>query len=131
MKVDADRIDIVSFQTGRNKRDIRSLQIDYDEEGNEVTDTIQLEDLPDYQLSEEEEEEEEDNLIDDEDSVMQIRDYDVHPPVDVVTEEIVAITTDSSTQEPSPVSEDDKDNEVQPDFDGFNVDKLWEVPDGT
>lgn len=112
-----------------HKRRKRSpIQIDYDEEGNEITDTVQLEDFEEYSQSVDDEVDEENELnnsIDDDvvisDVYSEIEDYDVHPPP-VVTEA-------KSLQEAEEIPLNNRttsENEDTVDIDGFSVDKLWE-----
>ncbi len=98
----------------------------------EITNTIQLEDLPDYHLTEDDEDEDEDLAADlDEDAVISdslvdIEDYDVHPPPVVITHQVDPLPTPSKPYS----NEITEEENPKPEFDGFSVDKLWEVPEG-
>lgn len=115
---------------GGQKRRKRSVsdQIDYDEEGNEIIDTIRLEELEEYSQSVDDEIDEENeisNSIDDDvvisDMYSEIEDYDVHPP-QLVTEAKSLQEAEESPRNNQTKSETDG----AIDIDGFSVDKLWE-----
>lgn len=117
------------FDIGRKKRSV-SDQIDYDEEGNEIVDTIRSEELEDYSQTVDEDEDEDSELsnsIDEDDVVIsdvysEIEDYDVHPPP-VITE----AKTQQEAEENSSVNNQTRlDNQDTVDIDGFSVDNLWE-----
>lgn len=126
------RISLINDQVYKIDRSLRRKRnglVDYDEEGNEITNTIALEDLQEYDESGESDQEE-DNAIDDDDeaiisdSFLEIEDYDVHLP------HVVTVMNSSAENRPDNQTEDDNSLQ-QPDFDGFSVDKLWDVPEGT
>ena len=114
----------------RRKRSSLSNQIDYDEEGNEIVDTVRLEELEEYSQNVDDETDEESELsnsIDDDDVVIsdvysEIEDYDVHPPP--------TVTEAKSLQEAeeSPLNETKSETNGGVEIDGFSVDKLWEGP---
>lgn len=116
----------------RRARSIRFNQIDYDEYGNEITDTINPEEIDNY-LGADEDEDDNDisNQIESEgddddviisDTYVELEDYDIHPPPQ--------ITEAKSPQDILDVSSGNETvgNEVSNglDVDGFPVDKLWE-----
>lgn len=104
-------------------------QIDYDEEGNEIVDTVRLEELEEYSQSVDDEGDEENELsnsIDDDDVVIsdvysEIEDYDVHPP------QLVTEAKSLQEAEHSPINNHStSETKGEVDIDGFSVDKLWE-----
>jgi hypothetical protein len=110
----------------RHKRS--STQVDYDEEGNEIVDTVRLEEMEEYSQSVDDETDEESELsnsIDDDviisDVYSEIDDYDVHPPP-VVTE---AKSLQEAEESPLDNRTSTKIDDTI-DIDGFSVDKLWE-----
>lgn len=113
----------------RRKRSSLLNQIDYDEEGNEITDTVQFDQLEEYSQSIDDEADEENelsNAIDDDDVVIsdvysEIEDYDVHPPP-IVTE---AKSLQEAEENPSN-NRTNLETQDAVDVDGFSVDKLWE-----
>ena len=114
-------------QSSRTKRSSislhRFLQIDYDEEGNEIVDTIHQEELG------EDVEEDDSNSIDDYDeddealildSYSEIEDYDVHPQPAVIE----ATSLEDAIKKNNGTDDDIiHSNDV---IDGFPVDNLWE-----
>lgn len=123
------RIDLTGDQdfgnlTRRRKRGVQ--QVDYDEDGNEVVDTVHLEEEPvEYDLKEEEDEINEIEDEDDEaiisDSYSEIEDYDVHPPPAVI--EATTLEEAERTKEEPRLNSTVDSNDV---VDGYSVDKLWE-----
>lgn len=112
----------------RRKRNSMSNQIDYDEDGNEITDTIHQQEEPmEYEREEEDVRDDESNSIDEDDdaviqdSYLEIDDYDVHPPPVVIE----ATTLEEAEKKPGSNNQTsvDTENEV---IDGYTVDKLWE-----
>lgn len=112
----------------RNKRSLIAHQVDYDEEGNEVVDTIRLEEMEEYSQSVDEEIDEENELsnsIDDDvvisDVYSEIEDYDVHASP-TVTEAKSLEEAEENRLSNRTIPE----SETTIDIDGFSVDKLWE-----
>lgn len=110
----------------RHKRS--SIQVDYDEEGNEIVDTVRLEEMEDYSQSVDDEPDEESELsnsIDDDviisDVYSEIDDYDVHPPPMVTEAKSLQEAEESPLNNRTATKIDDAI-----DVDGFSVDKLWE-----
>ncbi|XP_057370656.1 A disintegrin and metalloproteinase with thrombospondin motifs 16-like isoform X2 [Daphnia carinata] len=112
----------------RHKRNILSNQVDYDEEGNEVVDTVHFEELEEYSQSVDDEIDEENeisNSIDDDvvisDMYSEIEDYDVH---------LSPVVTEAKSLEEAEESPSSNRTTLEPentlDIDGFSVDKLWE-----
>lgn len=112
----------------RHKRSLISNQVDYDEEGNEVIDTIRFEEMEEYSQSVDEEIDEENELsnsIDDDvvisDVYSEIEDYDVH---------LSPVVTEAKSLEEAEESPLSNRTTLEPentiDIDGFSVDKLWE-----
>lgn len=112
----------------RRRRSILQ-QLDYDENGNEVVDTVQLEEMEEYSQSVDDDADDESELsnsIDDDvvisDLYSEIEDYDVHPPP--------AVTEAKSLQEaeemPYKNNRTTLESQDAADIDGFSVDKLWE-----
>ena len=107
------------FGASRRKRNI-----DYDEYGNEITNTVPVDVVYDS------DEQEEYNYIDDDenalitDTFVDVDDYDVHLPPQVTQVEL------SSSGEMVDNETLDASGDQQLDVDGFSVDKLWDVPDG-
>ena len=101
-------------------------QIDYDEEGNEIVDTVHLEEQPvDYDQPEDDDES---NSIDDDDEAVisdtysEIEDYDVHPPP--LVSEATSLEEAERKKDGSNIINSTTDtNDL---VDGYSVDKLWE-----
>lgn len=105
---------------------LNNLQIDYDEEGNEIVDTVHQEE---YDQREDEEEEDESNSIDEEDdealimdTYSEIDDYDVHPPPSVIEATSLEEAEKKSGNDTTRTSAVDSNDVI----DGYSVDKLWE-----
>ncbi len=105
---------------------LNNLQIDYDEEGNEIVDTVHQEE---DDQREGEEEEDESNSIDEEDdealimdTYSEIDDYDVHPPPSVIEATSLEEAEKKSSNETTRTSAVDSNDVI----DGYSVDKLWE-----
>lgn len=107
----------------RMKRNIKD-QLDYDEEGNAITDTVNLSDwFHEYENDRDDDEDETNNLIDGDDVLIsdtysEIDEYDVHLPP-IVTE---AKSLAEAENIPNQTTAEPKKDEV----DGYSVDKLWE-----
>lgn len=113
---------------GIRRRKRSSVQVDYDEEGNEIVDTVQLEEMEEYSQSVDDEIDEESELsnsIDDDvvisDVYSEIEDYDVHPPPMVTEAKSLQEAEESPSNNRTTTKTDDAI-----DIDGFSVDKLWE-----
>lgn len=116
----------------RRARSIRFNQVDYDEFGNEITDTIDPEELINYlKFDGDEEDNEISNKVDSEgdeddvvilDTYVELEDYDVHPPPQITVaqspQDILDVSLGNETA--------GNDVNIALDVDGFPVDKLWE-----
>ena len=112
----------------RLKRNINH-QIDYDEEGNEITDTVHPSDwFQEYEIDRGEEDEDEANNSVDGDDVLisdtysEIDEYDVHLPPLVTEAKSLAEAENVPNNFNRTTVVDDKKDQV----DGYSVDKLWE-----
>ena len=100
---------------------IKRRQIDYDDYGNEVLDTIPLEQVVDYIDDPDDYDDHEDATVSS--TLTEVDDYDLYP---AATESSMTEGHNDSSRLNNSAS---NDPERGPDVDGFSVDKLWEVDD--
>lgn len=109
----------------------KKRMVDYDEEGNEIFDTIRIDqvvddyeepDGEDIEFNSIEDDDDQDNVVIS-DVFSEIDDYDVHPPP-VVTE----AKSKQEAEEEHPSIVPDGTHQKPVDIDGFSVDNVWESP---